>query len=434
MPRVIGGGAATEAQRKANRAEVAKEFGLPPEELERWLATFSSKEPYDLGLIALLNGRYTEAATLLSQALEAAGSKQNGASQKVVNAGLFLGHANYLLGNYTDAAQAYRRAAELVPQDAGLLNSLALALDRAKDTSGAESLLRRIVGIKEEEIRKKVSEPDSEELAASLTNLGRILTEKNKCAEAEPLLLRALPIWERKLSPADRNLATAYRNVAMVVYCGGDNARAGEYFAKEAGVYERIFGVEHPEYAAVLNDYAMKMYYAREYAVAEPLLKRCLAIWRKQVGGRGSGTIRTLRVLGDIRAAAKDYGAAEDFYTEALTAREAESGPENPALVEILYELDAVYQQQKNWAKAERALRQIVRIRQKQSPQGRNFATALSNLASLLYNREDYHNAEKYFQEALPLLEKHLGPDDPDVRFVRRALDSIRKITGGKPS
>ncbi len=48
----------------------------------------------------------------------------------------------------------------------------------------------------------------------------------------------------------------------------------------------------------------------------------------------------------------------------------------------------------------------------------------LKNLAELYRENRRYAEAEQLYKRALPIAEKALGPDHPDVAFIRRRLQA----------
>ncbi len=411
-------------QRMAMLARIAQESHLSVEQLERAINIASSTDPYQVGLKALYDGQYSEAVAQLSKALQGA-IADRASPEKVVNAGLFLGHAQFLAGDYRQAAEAYRQAAAIAGDDPSLLNGIAMALAHTTDLSGAETQLRRVV-----EIKKRQNQPDSEDLAIACSNLGYVLQEVQKCAEAEPYLLEALAIWKKTLLDGDERLATANGNVGEAKFCRGDYAGAADYFQQELTIRERVLGPT-PPLAEKLYQYARKMYAAKQYGLAEPAFLRALAIWEQKSPNRGD-IIWTLRYLGSVRLQAKDSAGAEKDYLRALAEQAEASGPDSPPQVGILEDLLSVYEANRDTANMERCYLRILQIWKKVPPSelsNRNIAIVTSNLAILVFNEGDYTRAKPLLEEALPLAERALPPGHRRVGELRKALDYIDKMS-----
>jgi tetratricopeptide (TPR) repeat protein len=411
-------------QQKAELARIARECHITVEELERVITLLASQDPYELGLKALYQGQYSEAASQLAKALDRAVAER-ASPEKVMKAGLFLGHAQFLAGDYRQAAEAYRQAACTAGDDPGLLNGLALALAKTADLSGAETQLRRVV-----EIKKRESAPDSEDLAIAYTNLGYILQESQKCAEAEPYLVQALAIWRKTLLDADERLATANGNVAKAKYCRGDYAGAADYFQQELNVWERVMGPT-PPYAEKLYQYSRNMYNGNQYSLAEPAFQRALAIWEQKSPNRAD-VIRTLGYLGRIRLRAKDLAAAEKHFLRALAEQGGATGVDSPPQVGILEELLDVYEAKGDAANLERCYIRILQIWRKAPPSEsskQNIAVVARNLAILVFNQGEYARAKPLLEQALPLAEQSFPPGHPRIAELRKALDNIDRMS-----
>ena len=427
VPAVISDRASPREQLKTKLEETANQWQVDVKGLESRIETFSSNDPYERGVVALLKGRYIEAADQLSTALQHILADPAANPERLVSCAFFLGHARYLLGDYRQAAEAYRRATATVPDDPALLTGLATALFKAEDFAGAESGLRRLLEMKEREIKDQVASPLSEQLATILTNLGYVLAQRNRCADAQPYFERAVAIWERLLLNSDVRLAGEYDKLGVALYCQGRYKEAAGYFERELKVWELAKGPEHPAYAEKLWEYAEKMENAGEYAIAEPAYKRSLDILEQKSPNR-SAVIPILRALGRIRFRARDYVASERFYSRALREQTEASGDESRPQIGILQDLLVVYEEQHDAANQERCYRQLLAIRKKEPEsrfRGRNIATLLASFATLLYNEGTYQEARLLVKEAEPWKKQ---ADEPVQRRLDDLRDALQKI------
>ena len=104
-------------------------------------------------------------------------------------------------------------------------------------------------------------------------------------AKAEPLYRRALAIHEKALGPEHPATATSLNNLA-VLYRGDGRLRQGRaaLCGAHLAIREKALGPEHPETANSLNNLAVLYKAMGDYAKAEPLYQRALAIREKALG------------------------------------------------------------------------------------------------------------------------------------------------------
>ena len=81
--------------------------------------------------------------------------------------------------------------------------------------------------------------PQDPRLATSLNNLALLYLTQSKYAEAEPLLKRALAIWEKALGPEHPNVATSLENYAALLR---ETNREGEAEARNSRLAPRRSG------------------------------------------------------------------------------------------------------------------------------------------------------------------------------------------------
>ena len=283
----------TEEERKAALAEVARSFGLTPEEADRAIREWGKKavDPYDKGEIALYQQNYKEATAQLSTSYEMRKPAFEKALAEMVEVTVSLGLSLYGEGRYREAVEKFREANALRNDDADIINYLGLTLFRAGHYAEAEPHLTRALAI-----REKSPGADHPDTATSLNNLAALYDEQGKYAEAEPLYKRALAISEKSLGADHPSTATSLNNLAALYESQGKYAEAEPLLKRALAIREKTLGVDHPDTASNLNNLAVLYYSQAKYAEAEPLLKRALAITEKTLG---AGHPNVAMVLGN---------------------------------------------------------------------------------------------------------------------------------------
>ncbi len=126
--------------------------------------------------------------------------------------------------------------------------------------------------------------PQDQRLATSLGYLGEVYRLQRRYADAEPLLKRALAIWEKALGPEHPEVATNLSNLAELYRDQGRYAEAEPLHKRALAIREKALGAEHPRVATSLNNLALVYKAQVRFAEAEPLHKRSLRSGRRPWG------------------------------------------------------------------------------------------------------------------------------------------------------
>jgi tetratricopeptide (TPR) repeat protein len=202
-----------------------------------------------------------------------------------------------------------------------------------------------------------------------------------------------------------------YRRAAL-----GDYAQSRLLYERALAIDEKVFGPEHPETAAALNNLASLLEAQGDLVGARPLSQRALEIAEKALGPEHPNTAIALNNLAGILRELGDLPEARNLLERALAIHEKVVGPEHPSTAIGLNNLAGVLLLEGDLAKArllrERALSICEKVLGLEHPQT---ALSLSNLASLLINQNDPAGARPLFERALSIREKVLGPEHPDT-------------------
>jgi tetratricopeptide (TPR) repeat protein len=243
----------TEEESKAALAEVARSFGLTPEEADRAIREWGKKavDPYDKGEIALYQQNYLEATAQLSISYETRKKAFEKATAEMVEVAFSLGQSLYGQGRYREAVDKLREANTLRSDDVSIITYLGNALVQAGHYNEAGPHLSRALAIREKSLG--ADHPDT---AASLNNLAELYREQGKYADAEPLLKRALAIGEKALGADHRDTATSLNNLAALYRELGKYADAEPLYKRALAIHEKSLDTEHPNVAIFLEGYA----------------------------------------------------------------------------------------------------------------------------------------------------------------------------------
>jgi CHAT domain-containing protein/Tfp pilus assembly protein PilF len=203
---------------------------------------------------------------------------------------------------------------------------------------------------------------------------------------------------------------------ALALQEEGQYARAEPLFQRALALYEAALGKDHPTVADALNNLAILYQDQGLYARAEPLYQRALALYEAALG-KGHPTVAPL--LNNLATLYQNQGLyerAEPLYQRALTLHEAALGKSHPDVATSLNNLANLYSDQGLYERAEPLYQRALTIHE--AALGKDHPTVaplLNNLATLYQNQELYERAEPLVQRALAINEAALGKSHPDV-------------------
>jgi tetratricopeptide (TPR) repeat protein len=262
--------------------------------------------------------------------------------------------------------------------------------------------------------QKKVAE-DQQQVADAAFFLGSSLYQQGKYRESAQAYERCL-----QLRPDDPVLLN---NAALSLEGAGDYAGAEPLFRRALAIDEKVLGPNDPYVAAILNNLAILLQAKGDFAGAEPLCRRALAIDEKALGKDHPLVAVDLNSLALLLLAKGDDAGAELLFRRALAINEKMLGPNHPHVATALNNLALLLRTKGDFAGAEPLYRRALAIDEKVlGPDHPDVATALNGLAELHRTCGDFAGAEPLYRRALAIKEKALGPDHPDVAIALNNL------------
>ena len=215
---------------------------------------------------------------------------------------------------------------------------------------------------------------------------------------------------------------------ATILQKMGQYADAEPLFRRALAIDEKALGKDHPDVASSLNNLALLLYSQGKYGEAEPLCRRALAIHEKALGKDHPDVAIDLNNFALLLYSQGKYGEAEPLYRRALVIREKALGPDHPDVATSLNNLAELLRAEGKYADAEPLFRRALAIDEKALGKDHpDVAIDLNNFALLLYSQGKYGEAEPLFRRALAIDEKALGKDHPTTVGIRKNLNSLHK-------
>jgi class 3 adenylate cyclase/tetratricopeptide (TPR) repeat protein len=243
------------------------------------------------------------------------------------------------------------------------------------------------------------------------------------------------PQCERLLSHARAALDALSKDSAflpagrLAFRCACYLRERGEYATAEVvakrglAIQERALGSDHPDVARSLNNLGIVYWQQGRYSEAESVHLRELGIEETALGPGHPELARSLNNLANVYRDQARFAEAESLYARALAIWETALGPDHPLVAIGLNNLANVYHDQARYADEEPLHMRAVAIREKAlGPDDLQIAFSLTNLANLYQLQERYADAEPLNLRSLAIRERALGPDHSHVAMSLNIL------------
>ncbi len=260
--------------------------------------------------------------------------------------------------------------------------------------------------------------------------LGALLHAKADYAEAEPLFRRALAIDEKSYGLDHPNVAIDLNNFALLLKATNRLAEAEPLYRRALAIDEQSYGLDHPKVATNLNNLAGLLQTTNRLAEAEPLMRRALVIDEKSYGPDHPDVARDLNNLALLLHDTNRLAEAEPPMRRALAIFEKSYSPDHPKVATCLNNLAQLLQATNRLAEAEPLFRRALAIdEQSYGLDHPKVATRLNNLAQLLRDTNRLAEAEPLMRRALAISEKSYGRDHPNVATNLNNLAQLLQAT-----
>ena len=207
---------------------------------------------------------------------------------------------------------------------------------------------------------------------------------------------------------------------AVRLYKNGQYAEAEPILRRALAIRDEQLGSDHPDTATSLNNLAMLYEKQGRYKEALPLLERALAICEKALGSEHPDTIIGLNNLAIGFLNLGRYKDAQPIFEQALAVREQVLGPEHPDTASSLNNLAMLYEKQGRYKEAIPIVERAVAIREKVvGSEHPDTAMGMNNLAMLYRKEARFAEALPLYKRAVAICERVLGPEHPDTTTVR---------------
>jgi tetratricopeptide (TPR) repeat protein len=279
--------------------------------------------------------------------------------------------------------------------------------------------------------RERLSEDEkSHWVTAALEVINQAFPDNSHDVRAWPACGQLVPHAIAALGHAGkrqiRKIPGRFLNQLADYYWGrAEYAKAEPLYQRAIAIRKNELGPDHPDTGTSLNHLADLYVDQARYEEAEPLYRRALALRENVLGPDHPETGTSLNNLGNLYRKQFRYAEAEPLYQRALAIFENTLGPDHPSTAVSLNNLGLMYEEQGRYAEAEPLYQRALAIWETAlGPDHPHTATALHNLAGVYKGRGYFVEAEQFYQRAIAVRENALGPDHPD------AASSLHNLAG----
>ena len=320
------------------------------------------------------------------------------------------------------------------PEDAiAALRALSLLQPATETEFASEGRVHRMLAL----ITRERQDEDTR--TAALT---AALALVNTAAVGEPDDVRHWTIWEplqphvgvlvdhAEAAGIGEPTARLLNALGLFLKAKAQYAEAEPLMRRALAIDEASFGPEHPTVAVDLNNLAGLLQDTNRPDEAEPLMRRALAIDEASFGPEHPTVAIDLNNLATILYSTNRLREAESLMLLALAIDETGYGPEHPNVAIRLNNLAALLYRTDRLAEAERLCRRALAIDEASfGPEHPTVAVDLNNLAGLLQDTNRPDEAEPLMRRALAIDEASFGAEHPTVAVDLNNLARILQVS-----
>ncbi|HEY8934038.1 MAG TPA: CHAT domain-containing tetratricopeptide repeat protein [Cyclobacteriaceae bacterium] len=258
------------AQASYEKADLKEDIG--------YMKTISNE-----GLLYATMGRFTQAETFTSQALELRKAKFGESNYAVASSLNNYGVLDFTMGKYNESEKLLSSALSIIESNNGqelmqyaiIQNNQAMLFQTIGRYEEAEKILKNAIAVAE-----KLQSSKSKNHLKFLSNLALLYQQMGKYPDAEAIYLS----MEKRLGKNNPDYGSMLINQAALYMTMGKEDKIEEILKKAVAIYKSNYGEDNPAYARAISDLGNFYRYKTRYTEAEPLLDKALSTREKTLG------------------------------------------------------------------------------------------------------------------------------------------------------
>jgi serine/threonine protein kinase/Tfp pilus assembly protein PilF len=280
-------------------------------------------------------------------------------------------------------------------------------------------------------IRRRVLGEEHPETLTSVGNMGVLLRDQGRLAEAEPYHREALEKSRRTLGEEHPDTLVFINNMGGLLRSQGRLAEAESYLSEALGKFRRTFGAEHPYTLTSIGSMGVLLQDQGRLAEAEPYHREALEKSRRTLGEDHSATLGAVSNMGRLLLNLGRLAEAEPYVREALETRRRVLGEEHPNTLDAIDDMGKLLRSQGKLAEAEPYVREALEKRRRALGEEHPATLrALGGLALFLHAQGRPGEAEPYVLQAIEAFRRVHGEDHPDTLALTSNVGSILQAQG----
>ena len=246
-------------------------------------------------------------------------------------------------------------------------------------------------------------------------------------------LARSLPLLEDALRDQPEVRAELLHTTGSILSILGAPAKAAEQLSEALAIRQEVYGPEHPEVAETLGELATARRELLELDEAESLARRAVAATRRRVGDGDPALIQPLLELAAVYCYKESYSAAKPLADEVLALTD-ELSADSRGRITALEVLAQAHSSDGEYAQALEFDRQALELsRARFGEEHPRHIPTLISIGLQLRRLERFEASEKAYAEALELQRKVYGEDFVDPVLLNN-LAGVRYAIGNYAS
>ncbi len=316
-----------------------------------------------------------------------------------------------------------RQQATLGPEHPDVLtsmNNLATAYEDAGQLAEAVPLFEETL-----QRRRATLNADHPHTLISMSNLARAYREAGRLADALPLHEETLKRQKATLGPDHTDTLVSMNDLALAYRDLGRVAEAVPLFEEALRRRQASAGPDHPEALKTMNNLALAYRDSGRIPEAIALYENTLKLAKAKLGPDHNLTLRVMNNLGAAYQAAGRLADALPLFEAALKGRQATVGPDHADTLTSISILARAYLHDKP-SQAESLLRQLLAVRDKQSPDDWQTCEIKSLLGASLLEQKRFAEAEPFLVDGYETMKAREPKIQP--RFRKRLAEAGKRV------
>jgi CHAT domain-containing protein/tetratricopeptide (TPR) repeat protein len=281
------------------------------------------------------------------------------------------------------------------------------------DFNAARSLLEHSLRIRETKLG-----PNHADVASSLFMMGALQSDTGDQTAAKALIERALAIREAN-DPNDGGVAECLSGLATVLVRMGDYAPAEPLFRRAIAIWQHAYGATHAKVGTGWNNLTNVLYASGDYEGATACMEKALSIRTRALGPDHELVGWTRANMAMSLAALGRKTEARHQFRQAISIFEHRFGPSSPEVGWTLKRLGDTYLTSGEFQEAVPLLERAVSdLEAGKGPDHTDVGEAKAALGAAVIALGDTARGNELSRQALAILVGRLGERHPEVGFT----------------